>query len=261
MTTQASGAAPAPEEPSPRDRAQGNKAQSEKAKDPKRADEKEPKASEGELLDDSRQLSADETSALMETLFLLNNARKGNTDALAELFRRYEDKLFRFVRARMSASVRRLHEPQDIVSEVRLRAFRALDSFEYKGIGSFWAWLRRIALNTIIEAHRKGDGRAAVRSLPEESHSAPADRGISPGKIVEIREEFARFEQALPVLPTNIRNALLMRLELGLPYEQIAEECAFPTSDAARMAVNRAMAQVAKEMNRLKREGGLECPP
>ena len=40
-----------------------------------------------------------------------------------------------------------------------------------------------------------------------------------------------------------------MRMELHLPYETIAAECNFSTPDAARMAVNRALARLVERMS------------
>jgi len=56
------------------------------------------------------------------------------------------------------------------------------------------------------------------------------------------------FENVIGQLPDRQRHALLMRLELGLKYKIIAEECDYPSPDAARMDVRRTMAAVGREM-------------
>jgi RNA polymerase sigma-70 factor (ECF subfamily) len=46
------------------------------------------------------------------------------------------------------------------------------------------------------------------------------------------------------------RQAVVLRVELGLSYEEIAGQLEKPSADAARMAVTRAIARLAAEMRR-----------
>ena len=75
--------------------------------------------------------------------------------------------------------------------------------------------------------------------------------GESPSSHARRDEEIEAMENALSTLPDQVRGALLLRLELDLPYDVVASECGYPSSDAARMAIIRAMAGLAKKLSAL----------
>lgn len=59
---------------------------------------------------------------------------------------------------------------------------------------------------------------------------ALSSRGVHAERLLAI-------EDALQRLPGAERDAVLLRLEVDLPYEVIARECGYPSADAARMAI------------------------
>jgi RNA polymerase sigma-70 factor (ECF subfamily) len=59
-----------------------------------------------------------------------------------------------------------------------------------------------------------------------------------------------RYERALSAMKKEDRQAIVLRVELGLNYEEIATHLEKPTADAARMAVTRAIAKLADKMGR-----------
>ena len=187
---------------------------------------------------------------LLATGELLARVGRGDESARDDLFARYRQRLERFIRARIPDDLRILAETQDFAQEVSIKALGALDRFEYRGLGSFWSYLRRIALNHLIEVGRKQARRGDRVSLPEGSSAPIAAASASPLSALVRREEFLAFESALERVPERQRHALLMRLELDLDYEVIAEECDYPSADAARMAIARALKQVAEDLSR-----------
>lgn len=186
---------------------------------------------------------------LLATRQLLDRVRAGDQAARDDLFDRYRRKLEMFLRARLPDDLRRLADTQDFTQDVSIKALTSLERFEYRGLGSFWAYLRTIALNQLIEAVRKQQRRGEARSLPDGSSGEPAGTGTSPLSALVRKEEFLAFESALERVPERQRHALLMRLELGLDYPAIAEECGFPSADAARMAITRALKHVAEDLS------------
>jgi RNA polymerase sigma-70 factor (ECF subfamily) len=188
---------------------------------------------------------------LLATRELLARVERGDQSARDDLFARYRQRLERFIRARLPDDLRVLAETQDFAQEVSIKALSALERFEYRGLGSFWAYLRRIALNHMIEVGRKQTRRGDRVSLPEGSSAPPlASASTSPLSALVRREEFLAFESALERVPERQRQALLMRLELDLDYEVIAGECGYPSADAARMSIARALKQVAEDLSR-----------
>jgi RNA polymerase sigma factor (sigma-70 family) len=176
--------------------------------------------------------------------------RSGDREAIDALVKRYQPALERLLHARLTGASRRLLDTTDLVQDVTLRALGALKSFEYRGIGSFWAFLRRVALNYVLQVTRKAqrDGAATIDS--DESSDLPPSPEPAPWLAISRREEFAAFEKALGCVSERQRHALLMRIELELPYEVIATECGYASPGAARMAIVRCLAQLCREMSR-----------
>jgi len=56
------------------------------------------------------------------------------------------------------------------------------------------------------------------------------------------------YERALATLSAADQEAIVLRVELGLDFEEIASQLGKPSTDAARMAVSRAIARLANEM-------------
>ncbi len=186
--------------------------------------------------------------SLLQTADLLTRARAGDADAKAELFARYRVPLDRFLHARLSSPARALYETDDLVQEVFSRALARLGDFQYRGIGSFWSYLRQIGMNHVIQVSRKYEvpGRAATR--PIDTVEAPVADVATPLGALLKKEEIEAFDRALSGVSLEYREVLLMRLELGLDYATIATECGLPSADAARMTVRRAIERVVREM-------------
>ena len=170
-------------------------------------------------------------------------------EGLLERYRQPLQKLLHLRRRRQLDS-RSLLETQDLVQEVMTRALVRLPSFEYRGIGSFWAYLRQVALNHVHEVGRRTRRGHSFVPISEEVDADSPGRIESPLAEISLREEYGSFSSALAALPRQQAEALLMRLELELSYNVIATECGFPSAAAARMAVVRAIRQVCREMGR-----------
>ncbi len=185
--------------------------------------------------------------ALLETGDLVERSRRGDRVARETLFLRFREPLSRFLHLRLPAPARGLLDTEDVVQEVCAIALASLDRFEYRGIGSFWAYLRRVGRNRVAKAWRRSVLAPAAVSGPLRDPMATAS---SPLCALVGKEELEAFEEALGRVPARSREALLLRFELGLGFESIAAECGFPSADAVRMAIGRAMERVARELNR-----------
>jgi DNA-directed RNA polymerase specialized sigma24 family protein len=61
-------------------------------------------------------------------------------------------------------------------------------------------------------------------------------------------EALAQYERALANLRPEEREAIIARIELGQTYEEIATILGKPSSEAARVAVRRAVVRLARKM-------------
>lgn len=185
---------------------------------------------------------------LMDTSDLLTRAQGGNSEACNNLFDRYRKYLEAFLGGRLPRKARSLMETQDLVQEVYIRALPNLNHFVYRGIGSFWAYLRKIALHYIFEVWRSYSNGSKEMPLPEESWLSPAAGDAPPLIGLLEKEQFESYERAVDKLAERKRYAFLMRIELGLDYSTIAKECDYTSADAARMDVRRTIEWLVKEM-------------
>ncbi len=129
----------------------------------------------------------------------------------------------------------------DLTSEVFVRAWAGIDRIR---AGTARAYLLTIARNL----HRQ-DHRRARRDAPLDPELA--DPGPGPERTGAARHELADVLRDLLSLPEADREALLLRAEHGLPYDEIARALGIRPG-AARVKVHRARARLA--MLRAERE-------
>ncbi len=178
------------------------------------------------------------------TLLLLEQIRGGDQVALDRLLRRYLPLLTRWASGRLPHGVRDLADTGDLVQETIVSALRHLHHIEIRGEGALQAYLRRAVLNRIRDELRRHRRRAPVAPLSDtlrDDQTSPLDEVIG-------REAVERYEDALARLSATEREAIIARIELGQTYAEIAVSMGKPTPEAARMAVNRAVAHLARLM-------------
>lgn len=178
------------------------------------------------------------------SLDLLERAKAGDRHALDALIARYLPRLRRWAHGRLPAWARDLAETQDLVQETVFRAFTQVERFEIRGEGALQAYLRQALINRIREEIRRAGRRPQATALD----SRTEDAGPSPLEVAIGREAVERYERGLSRLRPEDREAIIGRLELGLTNEELAEALGKPTPNAARMAVERALLRLAKEM-------------
>jgi len=176
---------------------------------------------------------------------LLRRAKDGDAAALDRILARYLPRLKRWASGRLPLHARSLLDTSDLVQETLLRVIEGLDRIEVRGPGGFQAYVRQAVLNRIRDqvrwaARRPGSGD----ELPELPDSAP-----SPLEHAMGAELLQRYEAALATLSEDERRLLHLRIELDFDHQEIAAMTDRPSRDAARMAVQRALARLAEAMS------------
>jgi RNA polymerase sigma-70 factor (ECF subfamily) len=188
--------------------------------------------------------------AAESSLDLLERAKAGDTIALNALVARYLPRLHRWATGRLPDWARDLADTQDLVQETIVHAFNQIDGFEVRGDGALQAYLRQALMNRIRSEIR----RVKRRPPSDELDSQVEDVAPSPLERAIGREAVDRYERALARLRPEDREAIVGRVEMGLTNHELAEALGKPSPNAARMAVERALFRLAKEM----RQSGID---
>jgi RNA polymerase sigma-70 factor (ECF subfamily) len=183
---------------------------------------------------------------LEASLVLIERARGGDQEALNELAARWLPRLRRWATGRLPAWARDLAETQDLVQETVFQAFKGISRFEVRGEGALQAYLRQAVMNRIrMEIRRVGRRPASGELEPDVVSPDP-----SPLEIAVGREVVDAYERALADLKSEDREAIIGRIEMGLTNDELASALGKPSSNAARMAVERALVRLARAMRR-----------
>lgn len=176
---------------------------------------------------DMRELTEDSTSAVDA----LAAARRGDKEAFGMLVRPHQRELHVHC-YRMTASV---HDSDDLLQEVLLRAWQRLD--QVRNAGSLRAWLYRIATTVCLNALRDAKRAPVLHGLRQQGFDGESDRGMEPYPDrwlldTEVADPAARYSQresvelafvaALQHLSPNQRAALILRDVLGFSAKDAA---------------------------------------
>jgi RNA polymerase sigma-70 factor (ECF subfamily) len=191
-----------------------------------------------------REAPAVRSDGLESTAALLALVQAGDVAARERLVARYLPVLRRWGRGRLPAAARGLSDTDDLVQLTLVRALDHVNDFELRREGAFLAYLRRILLNAARDELRRAVRRPAGEALSEElPDAAPSALEQTIG-----RDLLERYEAALVSLPEDHQEAVILRVEFGFTYPEIAAALGKPSSNAARMTVARALVRVAEAL-------------
>jgi RNA polymerase sigma-70 factor (ECF subfamily) len=195
-----------------------------------------------------------------QTQELIDRAISGDDDAVNALLERHRSALVRLVALRLDRGVQRRVDASDVVQDVLVEANRRLAEYLRDRKLPFHLWLRQIAHDRMIDAHRR-HRTAARRSVDrEQSLSAPhdasspdlvaliRDRELTPAAAATARELNERFEAAVALLDEPDREVILMRHFEQLSNQEVAESLAI-SEPAAGMRYLRAIRRLRTMLN------------
>ena len=169
--------------------------------------------------------------------------RRGDPDAFDALLARYQNRLYRYlVRFTANRAV-----AQDLFQETWLKVITRIHRYDERR--PFEPWLFSVARNLAIDHLRK----AAPESLDEPSESGEprvARLGApEPGSLDRLleRERRGLLERSLDELPALYREALTLRFEEEMTFEEIADVLSAPVS-TVKSRVQRALAALRSRM-------------
>ena len=113
---------------------------------------------------------------------LLSRVREGDGVAVNDLLERHRESVRRLIDLRMDQVLKRRVDASDIVQDVMIEAHRRLETYLENPAMPFHLWLRQMAKDRLIDAHRRHRG-AARRSIDREQPLAAA---ASSGSTVDL---------------------------------------------------------------------------
>ncbi len=176
------------------------------------------------------------------TASLLEKVRVGDPSARERLVARCLPALQRWAHGQLPRSARDMIDTDDLVQETFTKALARVDAFEPRGQGAFLSYLRQILLNKIRKQAKRAGRNPHRTDLPDEVEHA----GPSPLEEVLGLEALEAYESTLATLPAALQEAIVLRIELRFSHQQVAEALGYPSADAARMQVARAVVRLAE---------------
>jgi len=178
------------------------------------------------------------------TVQLLESVRRGDSGAQERLVARFLPMLRRWAHGRLPRPARGMVDTDDLVQLTLIRALNGVGSFEPRREGAFVAYLRRIVINAVRDELRRAARRPGGGELAEDLVDA------APSLVEDAigREVVERYESALASLDEHQQEAVILRVEFGYSYPEVAAGIGAPSANAARMTVARALARLAAVM-------------
>ncbi len=171
---------------------------------------------------------------------LMQRFQAGEEEVFVTLMERYQAPLYTFI-------LRMLGDPvgaKDMLQETFIRVWERRD--QYREIAQFSTWLYTIAANLVRSELRK---RKLRRWIPLGHHDDdqpeidPPDDGFLPDELANSSGLRVKINQALKKLPSEFREAVVLRDINDLSYEEIATALNVPVG-TVKSRVNRGRARL-----------------
>jgi RNA polymerase sigma-70 factor, ECF subfamily len=143
----------------------------------------------------------------------------------AEDFREIFDQFFPRLRSFFLAGGFPAADAEDLSQTALWNVYRSRG--ELRSEGSLASWIYSIARNLARDEWRKRGRQGVMESVPETVESPEP----SAAEVAEQRDELERTRRALALLPHGMRTCLLLQVQQGLAYQEIADRLglALPT--------------------------------
>lgn len=108
-------------------------------------------------------------------------------------------------------------DPDDILQEAFLKAYKSVDNFE--GRSGYYTWIYSIARNLCIDEFRKHKFEKKRSSVSVEEFEIESDDFVSKDR----KEEVLLLRKAISELPEILKSVVVMKTIDGMSYPEISE--------------------------------------
>ncbi|MFC2036545.1 RNA polymerase sigma factor [Chloroflexota bacterium] len=162
-------------------------------------------------------------------------ARRGDKQAIGELYRRHVDMIYRYTYARVGD----VAVAEDLTAQVFLKALEGLESYEPRG-APFRAWLYRIAHARTVDHWRQQQRRQEVLLVD----TVPAREPL-PEEVAIAKAEWDTALGLLTQLTDDQREVIILRFIEEMSLADVAETLG-KTVGAVKALQHRALASLAR---------------
>jgi RNA polymerase sigma-70 factor, ECF subfamily len=158
----------------------------------------------------------------------LEQARRGESEALSILYRQFLPGVFGYIASRVPDRA----TAEDLTSEVFLKMVEGIGQLKASDEAGFAAWLFQIARITVAGYYRKRERLPVLVSLEakDREEEVPGDGealvgmylGMDPAQIVETQDEWRSVVDMINALTEEQRQVLIGRLILGYDVATVA---------------------------------------
>lgn len=190
---------------------------------------------------------------------LLHAANHGDQNAWNQVVQRHREKLRRMVEFRMHPQLKRRIDASDVIQDTFVEAARVLTKEKENSDIPVHVWLRRLANQKLIQAHREHLGavcRAADRERPQATQDQASSYSIAKFLIGDVtspsiaairHEKNELLEQALQQMDALDREVLVLRHFEHLSGPETAEVLSI-SHDAVKKRYIRALEKLQRIM-------------
>lgn len=156
---------------------------------------------------------------------LIQRCRAGDEDALAALFHRYKDLIYKTAYLFLGNA----QDAEDALQDVFVKVYRSLGTFNPRK-GAFTTWLRRITVNHCLNMRRcrRLEFFPLENSAIDLSPSARTPHRSSPEEVVMNRQRAKTVWREIQRLSPPLRATVILRYCQELSYREVAEVLEIP---------------------------------
>jgi len=166
--------------------------------------------------------------------WLLFLAKAGDGEALGRLVERHRAYLLLLARMQVGRRLRGKFDPEDLIQEASLAAYRGIMRFRGDSEAEFRSWLRQILAGILANHVRRYRGTLRrddrlERSMADDldRSSRAIDRGLvavqsTPSQHASRREQAILLAEALENLPEDYREVIVLRQLEELSFAEVA---------------------------------------
>jgi RNA polymerase sigma-70 factor (ECF subfamily) len=181
--------------------------------------------------------------ATNDTSNLLQRARHGDPQATSDLLSKYHDRLRKMVRLRLDRRLCGQVDPSEIVLQATLDAVRRMSEYHEPHSAGFYLWLRSLAGEKLVDAHRRHLGAQEAGAghevslyrgaMPEANSMALAAQLLGRSTTVYRADMQLKVQEAMNSLDPMDREVLVLRHFEHLSIQETAQVMEVKTAEAS----------------------------